>query len=483
MLFQVGTLAVLGRLLTPEDFGVVAAALVAVNFSAIFAQLGVNQALIQRSSVTEGTSGTTFLITVALGSALSLGLALLAPAIARGLALDALAPVLRALSVIFVIRAVGSTAEALLARALRFRAIALLDVVSYAVGHGAVGVTLAALGFGYWSLVGAHLAQAAVKSALAVAARPHVLRPDLDPALVRDLLTFGGGFSLSRIANFVALQADNLVVTRQLGAAAVGAYSRAYQLMGMPASLIGNALDRVLFPTFARHQTEVPALRSAYLHGTALIALACLPSGAVASVMAPELVRLLLGDQWGAVVLPFQVFSLTLVFRVGDRLNAVTARAVGAVYRRALLQAVYAVAVIVLATVGARHGLQGVATGVAAALVGNHVGGSLLALRLVGADARSAVRASLQAIPLTALAATAALFGALPGRSQSWPAPAVVAGSILLVATVSLAFLWSYPRLALGHEAPWFAALARELLPARTPGLRRWIARAEGALP
>jgi len=302
MLVQIGTLAVLGRLLTPEDFGIVAAALVAVNFSGIFAQLGVNQALIQRTTVTERTSGTIFLITVGLGSALSLGLAVLAPAIARGLALDALTPVLRALSVMFIVRAVGSTAEALMARSLRFRAIALLDVVSYALGHGVVGVTLAVLGFGYWSLVAAHLAQAAVKSALALAARPHGLLPDLDRTLVRELLTFGGGLSLARIANFVALQADNLVVARQLGAAAVGAYSRAYQLMGMPASLIGNALDRVLFPVFAQQQADLAALRGAYLRGTALIALACIPAGVVASAVAPELVWLLLGDQWTAVI-------------------------------------------------------------------------------------------------------------------------------------------------------------------------------------
>ena len=483
MFVQVGTLAVLGRLLTPEDFGVVAAALVAVNFSAIFAQLGVNQALIQRKTLTERTSGTTFLITVGLGSLLSLGLALLAPAIARGLALDALAPVLRALSVIFVVRAIGSTAEALMARSLRFRAIALLDVVSYALGHGAVGVTLALLGFGYWSLVAAHLAQALVKSALALAAQPHGLRPDLEPTLVRELLTFGGGLSLARIANFVALQADNLVVTRQLGAAAVGAYSRAYQLMGMPAGLIGNALDRVLFPVFAQQQTNLAALRGAYLRGTALIALACMPAGVIASAVAPELVRLVLGGQWTAVILPFQVFSLTLVFRVGDRLNAVTARAVGAVYRRALLQAGYAVAVIVLATVGARYGLQGVAIGVAAALVSNHLLGTLLALRLVGGSAQAAVQACLRAVPLTALVAAAALLGAWPGRALSWPPAAVLAGSILLVTTVSLAALWYLPRMAVGPDASWFAAMARELVPARTPGLRRWIERVERAAP
>ena len=483
MLFQIAALAALGRLLTPEDFGVVAAALVAVNFSAVFAQLGVNQALIQRKELPPRASGTAFLISLGLGVALAGALALLAPAIATALGLEALAPVLGTLSVIFPLRALGSTAEALLARSLRFRAIALLDITSYALGYGAVGVTLAALGFGTWALVAAHLAQATLRSAFTLAARPHGLAPDLDPALVRDLLTFGGGVTLARVANYVALQADNLVVARQLGAAAVGAYSRAYQLMGMPAGLVGNALDRVLFPVFAQRQGEVPVLRDAYLLGSSLIALACLPAGAVASVAAPELVRVLLGGQWDAVVVPFQVFALTLVFRVGDRLNAITARAVGAVYRRGLLQIVYAAAVIALAIIGAQYGLVGVAVGVAVALCGNQLLGTALAIRLLDATPGNAVRAVLVAAPLTAVTAAGAALGAWPGRALSWPPSAALAGSLLAAATAAAFVLWRFPRHMMGSDARRLAGMLVALAPARPHWLRQWAAGLERSEP
>jgi O-antigen/teichoic acid export membrane protein len=479
MLFQLVALALLGRLLTPADFGVVAAALVVVNFSVIFAQLGVNQALVQRPTLPARAAGTAFLVTLVLSAVLAALLMALAPPISAGLGLEPLTPVLRVLAVVFILRALGATAEALLARALRFRALALIDVASYAMGYGAVGVALAALGYGIWALVAGHLVQAALKAALALTLHPHGLRPDLDPVFVRSLLRFGGGVSLARIANYVALQADNAVVARSLGAAAVGAYSRAYQLMGMPASLIGNALDRVLFPTFARQQGDHAALRAAYLRGSALIASAGLPTGVVAGVLAPELVLVLLGDQWGAVVAPFQVFALTLAFRVGDRLNAVIARSVNAVYRRALLQIAYAAAVVVLARLGAEHGLVGVALGVAAALVGNYVLGTGLALRLVGGRAVDTVRALARPLPFTALLGGVAAATAAVGRTLEFAPTLLLAMGLVAVGAVAVAALWWAPRFVLGTETEPFVAAAGPLAARHRRWFPRWLTRTE----
>jgi O-antigen/teichoic acid export membrane protein len=480
MLLQLVTLGLLGRLLTPADFGIVAAALVVVNFSVIFAQLGVNQALVQRPTLPPRAAGTSFVLTVALSGALALAVFAAAPTIAAGIGLDGLTPVLRVLAWVFLARALGATAEALLVRSLRFRALAVLDVATYALGYGVVGVTLAVLGFGPWALVHANLVQATSKSALALLLHPHGLRPDLSPAFVRGLVRFGGGVALARVANFVALQADNIVVARSLGAAAVGAYSRAYQLMGMPAGLIGNALDRVLFPTFARQQLAVPVLRAAYLRGSSLIAVSCLPTGVIAWVLAPEIVSLLLGDQWDAVVAPFAVFSLTLVFRVGDRLNAVLARSVGAVYRRAVLQVAYALGVIVLASVGASAGLVGVAVGVAIALVANYALGAGLAVHLVGAHPADALRALARPLPFTALLGGVGLAVTSASRSLGFPPALVLAVGLATCLLASAASLWFAPRFVLGAEAGTLAATARVLTAKHPEAFRRWLARTEG---
>ena len=102
-------------------------------------------------------------------------------------------------------------------------------------------------------------------------------------------MDFGVGFTVARVANFLANQGDNIVVGRMLGPQALGIYTRAYQLMAVPTTLFGDVLDRVLFPTMAKVQGDAPRLAAAYLQAVASIALVMLPLGVVMTVLAPEL--------------------------------------------------------------------------------------------------------------------------------------------------------------------------------------------------
>jgi O-antigen/teichoic acid export membrane protein len=478
---QIGTLAVLGRLLTPQDFGIVAAALVIASFSTIFAQLGVNQAVIQRRDLEDGVSATAFIVSMTLALLLTATLVAAAPLVEAQLQLPGLSPVLKALAATFVLRALGATGEALLLRDRRFRAVAIIELSSYALGYAIVGVALAAAGAGLWALVAAQLVQGATRSGLTLALRRHGLRPDLSRAGLTGLLRFGGGHSLGRIANFVALQADNLVVARGLGAAALGIYSRAYQMMGLPAALLGSAIDRVLFPTMARQQGDIAALRASYLRGLSLIALLTLPTGFVLSAAAGEIVRLLLGSGWEGVVAPFQIFALTMAFRVSDRLSAVVTRALGVVYRRALVQSLYAVAVIGAAIAGLPYGVYGVALGVACALAMNHVVSTLLALHVLGGRARDAAAAQASALPLALLAGSSAFAAAALLRALAAPDAVTLAGILLVTLAASLGGVMASPRALLGRHGDWLLMTLASLLPLRIGRpLRRLSRRAGG---
>ena len=148
----------------------------------------------------------------------------------------------------------------------------MIEVFSFAIGYGAVGVVLAYLGFGVYALVIAQLAQTALKTLLLVAAQSHPKRPQLERRALADLLYFGGGFTAARIGNYIAGQVDNLIVGRWLGAEALGIYNRAYQLMTAPANFFGQVLDRVLFPAMVKIQDRSERLGMAYRRGVALIA-------------------------------------------------------------------------------------------------------------------------------------------------------------------------------------------------------------------
>lgn len=466
-LLQVLVLAVLARLLTPADFGLVAVAIIVVNFTTTFSELGVGPAIVQRPRLEPRHERVGFTLTLLFGLVAFGAVQLAAPAISGLFRMEALTPVLRLVAVVFLLRSVAVIAEKLLQRELRFRVIAAVQVGSYAVGFGVVGVLLALLGFGVWALAFAYLVQATVAAALLLLVRPHPKRPSLERAAALELLTFGGGFTLARVFNQIALEGDNFVVGRWLGAAALGLYGRAYQLMTMPASLFGAALDKVLFPAMARLQHRRDLLATVYRRGVALIALLTLPASAVLFLVAPEFIAVLLGPGWEAVVPPFRVLVLGMLFRTSYKMSDSLARATGAVYRRAWRQGVYAAAVVAGAWIGRGWGLTGVTVGVLVALSINFTLMAQLSLTLTDLRARDLVAVHLRALLPTVVLALAGGAAAALLRDAGAAPLLVLVGTGASALGAGLALLWAAPATTLGEDGLWTVRRLGAYLPAR----------------
>jgi O-antigen/teichoic acid export membrane protein len=368
---QILIVGILGRLLTPEDFGVVGAGMAFVGFSTILSQMGVGPALVQREELRDEHIATGFNLSVTMGLAFMAALWFAAPGLERFLRLDGFVPVLRGLSLVFVIRSLSLTSQALLQRELRFDVLAASQLVSYLAGFLGVGVTLAMRGAGVWALVWATLVQAATQTVILLVVRRHPVRPGMNGAAARDLLNFGVGMSLGKVLNYLATQADNFVVARLLGAGALGVYGRAYQLVVAPATLFGGVANKVLFPALAQVQNEPRRLARGYLTGVSLVATLTMPLSALIWMFAPEIIGAWLGPQWVEAVAPLRVLAVGILFRTSYKLSDSLVRATGAVYRRAWRQAVYAGLVIGGAIVGARWGVPGVAAGVLLAVAVN----------------------------------------------------------------------------------------------------------------
>jgi PST family polysaccharide transporter len=472
-LVQAAALIILARLLEPRDFGVIGAAMVVVGFSTIFSQLGVGPAIVQRPVLEPRHLRVGFTLSTALGAAVAALVWTTAPRIADFFAMAQLEPVLRAVAFVFLCQGVATVSEALAQRALRFRWLALIELVAFGAGFLVVGTTLAVLGFGVWAMVGAHLTQNLLRAAALLVGQPHPRRPLLERRAARELLYFGGGFTLARVGNYLAGQGDNLVVGRWLGAQALGFYAQAYQLMVTPANLLGQVLDRVLFPSMALVQAEPARLLRAYRAGVTVVALLVLPGSLVVALLGPEIVLVLLGPKWAPAVVPFQLLALGLLFRTSYKLSDSVARATGAVYARAGRQGVYALAVLGGAWLGQRAGgLAGVALGVLAAITLNFVLMAALSLRLTGMRWRAFLAAHLPALALTLAVVPPAWL--LVGWLRASHAPAalvLLAAMLFLVAATAL--LWSLlPRLFLGRDAGRLLGELGLVLRARVPWLR-----------
>jgi PST family polysaccharide transporter len=408
-IFQFAVGVLLARLLPPDDFGVVALAMVVVGFAGLVGDLGLGPAVIQSRTLTPLHLRTSFTASLLLGAGLTLVLLAVAPFSSTLLRNPELPAVLRLLSAAFLCGALGVTARALLQRTLDFRRLFVVDLASYALGYAGVATGMALLGYGVWSLAWGALVQSLAGSLLALWMARHPLRPRLAWGELRELFSFGAGVSLNNVINYVARNGDNVIVGRWLGATALGLYGRAYNLMTLPLTYLGAVGYSVMFPAMAAMQDDRERLARAYLISVQVTAFLTAPIMAGMIVAAPHMVRALYGDRWGAMVLPLQVLCAAGFFRAVYHLAGALTHALGKVYRETGRQVVYALCVVAGGAIGSRWGILGVAVGVSLAIVQMYVAMAALVLRLAGLRWTDFAVAQLPGVVLSLVVGGAAL--------------------------------------------------------------------------
>jgi O-antigen/teichoic acid export membrane protein len=436
----------------------------------VFSNLGISSAIVQRAQLEDRHVRSAFALALCCAALMTLLVELLAPLIAGFFDFEGLTAVLRVLGLIPLVTNIGVVAEGLLRRALAFRKIAIISAVSYGVGYGLVGVGLAIMGWGVWALVLASLTEYATRALILLAIRPHPKAGPLDRAALWHLLAFSGGLTLRRFGHQLAQGLDNIVVGRWLGAEALGLYGRAYQLISMPPATIGKAMNAVMFPVLSRVQDDRPRLAAAYRRSTAVLALLTIPAAAAAIVLAPELIMVLLGQDWLGVIAPLQILAPGIFFRLIFQLSDALGVAAGTVYAVAWRQGAYAAAVLTGALIGQHWGLPGVAGGVLAAQVVTYALVTQLCLRLTSLSVTAWAAAHVRGLVLGVFAGTGLWLLVTWLRSLGAP-PAVTLGTCLPVsAAVAIAVI----RLRLvGPDGLWLLQSLAGRLPRRFAALPR----------
>lgn len=380
---QVVFLAILARLVSPKEFGLVSGALIVVFLTTVLAESGVGAAIVQRKELTREHLRVGFTLSVLLGLVCWAALFALAPQLEDFLRLPGLTWIVRAIAFIFVINNL-TLSDYLLSRRLQFGKLALAESLSSAVGYGSVTITLAALHYGAWAIVGGQLAQSTVRTVLVWVMAPHPWQPLIKRDVAKELFNFGAWYTVGRVALWAATQGDNLVTGRYLGAAALGLYGRAYQLVQLPANLFGQVAQEVLFPAMAAVQSERETLKRIFGTGMAFLAVLALPVSMLAAVTSRSLVLVLFGHRWIGLTAAFDVIVFGMIFRTSSKMTDALAKAAGSVFPRAWRAVAFAGFVFTGAYVGKSWGIRGVATGVLIALAANYLLTSQLCLRIVG---------------------------------------------------------------------------------------------------
>ena len=306
-LLVLASTALLARLLAPAEFGLVALALIFIALLETVADLGLSQSLVIVREVVLEHANTVFTASVLVGTGLACATAAVAPLAALFFDEPALVGLLPVLGANFLLRSLGTTHYALAQRRIDFRSRTAAELADVAV-RGMVGITLALLGLGAWSLVLGYLAGTAALTLVLwvrVRWRPSLrLRRDH----LRTLWRFGGALTgLDVIAAAIA-NADYVFIGRVLGPASLGLYSLGFRIPELLILNLSVVAAQVLFPAFAALDRD--ALRRAYLTSLRYTLMVALPSAVGLAVLAEPLTLALFGDAWRGAIPATQLLTL-----------------------------------------------------------------------------------------------------------------------------------------------------------------------------
>jgi PST family polysaccharide transporter len=304
-----GVSIILARTLGPRAIGLIGMVLVFTSFVTLFSDLGLGPALIQKPTLEPRHLTTAFWTNLATGLLFTLVIAAAAPLIAAFYGEPLLQPVVVVMSCNFFIISFRSVQQALFQKHMEFRQLAIVDVSAVVVA-GVVATAMALTGWGVWSLVAQLLLTSVTTVVLLWVLSSWKPSFAFDRGALREMLGFGLNLTGFQALNYWSRNADDLLVGRFLGPAALGIYSLAYQWMLLPVTQMSSVITRVMFPALSLMQDDQTRVRHAYLYATRIIAFVAFPLMIGLLVVAEPFVLTLYGSEWVAAIPVLQILCL-----------------------------------------------------------------------------------------------------------------------------------------------------------------------------
>ncbi|HEX9423039.1 MAG TPA: lipopolysaccharide biosynthesis protein [Pyrinomonadaceae bacterium] len=289
--------AVLARLLTPQDYGLIGMVAVITSFVSMFKDLGLSLATVQRPEINYDQISTLFWVNVTLSAGITGLMMLLAPGVARFYGEPRLTLITVFTSVGFLFGGLAVQHEALLKRQMRFYALSAVAFLSMMIGY-AVGILAAWYGARYWALVASQLALLASNAMgvwIVCRWRPGRPRPN---AGVRSMLSFGGNITGYALINYFSKNSDNLLIGKLFGPQPLGLYGKSAQLLSLPTDQINEPLSTVAIPALSRLADSPNRYRQAYFRIMEKVIMLTMPAVVLMIATSDWLVQIVLGPQW-----------------------------------------------------------------------------------------------------------------------------------------------------------------------------------------
>mgnify|MGYP000155929168 CR=1 FL=1 len=356
---------ILARILAPEDYGLMAMAMVVVGFVSFFNDIGLGSAIIQRKEVSKEELSGTFYLSMIISVALFTLVYFSSGAVALFYENTEIEPILQVIALSFILGAIRTVPEALMVKAMRFKIISGIEFLSIII-QCVVTLVFAYYGYKTWSLVYGLLVSTCFRSITLLWQCNWLpgLTLNIRPAV--SLMKFGLTVTYSRITWYMYTNAQTLILGKVVGDKQTGIFSMAQTLADLPTAHITNLVIQVASPLFSKLQDDLNALNHALLKLTAGLSLITFPVLAGMMLTAEQLVPILLGEQWHAAVIPMQFLCVMAFFKSIDPLITQAFISIGKANITARYTTICAVFVPIAVLLGSHlYGVNGAAAGLA----------------------------------------------------------------------------------------------------------------------
>lgn len=299
----------LARLLTPEDFGVVALLAIFVGVAGILIDSGLGAALVQRREVTHTDESSIFFFNLGMGAVMALALCAAAPAIANFFDKPVLEPLAQVMAFNLFLNAFGTIHTALLNREMNYRTLAKANAAGALIA-GALAVWLAAQGYGVWSLAAGTVVTSLVSVALLWLWHPWRPTWTFSFAALRTYLRFGAYEMAASLADVFSTNLYLVMLGKMHSARDVGIYDRAQRTQQLPITVMMGIINRVAYTAFATISEDKLRLAKGLRQAQSLSMLVNVPVLLLVILLAEPLVLVLFGRQWLPCVPILQVLGL-----------------------------------------------------------------------------------------------------------------------------------------------------------------------------
>ncbi|PHQ75633.1 MAG: hypothetical protein COB82_01750 [Marinobacter sp.] len=377
----------LARMLTPDDFGLIAMMMVFTGFAGLLMDVGLGSALVQKQDAKEIHYNTVFWTNLSLGTLLAGVVFFSSPLIASFYERQELVSIGHILSLQFILGALALVPRQRLVKDLNFKVVAPADFIGMLVS-GITAISMVRMDYGYWALAWQPVVLRLTATLYIWSVARWVPSLAFSKAALAELFGFSFYVFASRLVQYSSRKLDKLLVGKYIGGEAIGVLEKAQSMMLFPLQNVSHVVGSVMFPALSMIQSDKERVRSVFLRSTQAISVLTFPMMAGIYAVSESFVLGVLGEQWRELIPILKILSF-----LGVATSIVTVN--GAVYlsqgkaklqfKVKLLTRPISIAGVVI---GLNWGLHGIAMGaVIAAWVNSmitlRVSGSLIDLPLI----------------------------------------------------------------------------------------------------